>query len=231
VETLYINGNYDITDISAVASMKKLKKLDCYALHNVTDITPLKDLTSLEDLYLRQTGIDDISILKNLTNLTSLSVADLDNLRDISVVKNFKKLQKYVDTLTGIEVKVLNSAVYKVAGEGEFISSGNRNSSISSTSSYEHKNTSVSLVSIDSINEYADYIKYDVEGGELDALIGSESTIEKHHPTMLVSLYHRSGDIFNIVNYLHARFPFYKMKLRRLRCVPAWEVDLLLFDA
>ena len=145
--------------------------------------------------------------------------------------KNFKKLQKYVDTLTGLEVKALNSAVYKVAGEGEFISSGNRNSSISSTSSYEHKNTPVSLVSIDSINEYADYIKYDVEGGELDALIGSESTIENHHPTMLVSLYHRSGDIFNIVNYLHARFPFYRMKLRRLRCVPAWEVDLLLFDA
>ena len=145
--------------------------------------------------------------------------------------KNYKKLEKYVQTLTSPEVRTVNAAVYKTDGDGEFISSGNRNSSISSTSSYQHKDTSVSLVSVDSLLEYTDYIKYDVEGAELDALIGSRATIEKYHPTLLVSLYHRSRDIFSIINYLHREFPFYSMKLRRLKCVPAWEIDLVLFDA
>lgn len=144
--------------------------------------------------------------------------------------KNFKKLEKYVQSLDKPIVRTVNAAVYESDGGGEFISSGNRNSSISSTSSYQHKDTSVALISIDSLNEKVDYIKYDVEGAELEALVGSEKTIEKCRPTLLVSLYHRSRDIFFITNYLRREYPFYKIKLRRLRCLPAWEIDLLLFD-
>ena len=144
--------------------------------------------------------------------------------------KNYKKLEKYVATLDAPKVTAVNAAVYRSNGGGEFISSGNRNSSISSTSSYQHKDTAVSLISVDSLSANADYIKYDVEGAELDALIGSKETIERCHPTLLVSLYHRSRDIFEITNYLREEYPFYKMKLRRLKCLPAWEIDLLLFD-
>ena len=144
--------------------------------------------------------------------------------------KNFKKLEKYVSSLDSIEVRTVNAAVYDKSGDADFISSGNRNSSISSTSSYQHKDIEVSVISVDSLDERADYIKYDVEGAEHEALIGSGQTIEKYHPTLLVSLYHRSKDIFSITNYLRETYPFYKMKLRRLRCVPAWEIDLLLFD-
>ena len=144
--------------------------------------------------------------------------------------KNFKKLEKYVATLDTPEVITVNAAVYDKSGDGDFISSGNRNSSISSTSSYQHKDTGVSLISIDSLDAMADYIKYDVEGAEYEALLGSRETILKHHPALLVSLYHRSSDIFAITNYLRREYPFYKMYLRRLRCLPAWEIDLLLFD-
>ena len=144
--------------------------------------------------------------------------------------KNFKKLEKFSATLEAPSVQLVNAAVYDTVGGGEFISSGNRNSSISSTSSYQHKDTDVSLVSIDSLDTDADYIKYDVEGAELEALVGSRETILKKHPALLVSLYHRSRDIFAITNYLRREYPFYKMYLRRLKCLPAWEIDLLLFD-
>ena len=144
--------------------------------------------------------------------------------------KNFKKLERYAATLDSLEVDLVNAAVYDTVGGGEFISSGNRNSSISSTSSYQHKDTDVSLVSVDSLAIDADYLKYDVEGAELEALIGSRDTILRKRPAMLVSLYHRSRDLFAITNYLRREYPFYKMYLRRLKCLPAWEIDLLLFN-
>lgn len=144
--------------------------------------------------------------------------------------KNFKKLEKYALTLETPKVRLVNAAVYDSVGGGEFISSGNRNSSISSTSSYQHKDTDVALVSVDSLEVKADYIKYDVEGAELEALLGSRETILANRPTMLVSLYHRSRDLFAITNYLRREYPFYRMYLRRLRCLPAWEIDLLLFE-
>jgi len=144
--------------------------------------------------------------------------------------KNYKKLLKFSEGIDSPEIRAINAAVWSEDGEGEFSSSGNRNSSISSTMSYQHKDTDVSLISVDSLGISPDYIKYDVEGAELEALVGSHQTIERVHPTLLVSLYHRSRDIFAIPNYLAEKYPFYKMVLRRLRCLPAWEIDLLLFD-
>ena len=144
--------------------------------------------------------------------------------------KNYKKLLKFSETVESPRISAVNAAVWNEGGAGEFSSSGNRNSSISSTTSYQHKETDVSLISIDSLNLSPDYIKYDVEGAELEALEGSHETIGSAHPTLLVSLYHRSKDIFEIPNYLAKEYPFYRMVLRRLRCLPAWEIDLLLFD-
>ena len=144
--------------------------------------------------------------------------------------KNYKKLLKFTEAVETPRVKAINSAVWHTDGAGEFSSSGNRNSSISSTSSYEHKDTDVSLITVDSLDSSPDYIKYDVEGAELEALIGSHATIDKRRPTLLVSLYHRSADIFKIPNYLCDKYPFYRPVLRRLKCLPAWEIDLLLFD-
>ena len=84
-------------------------------------------------------------------------------------------------------------------------------------------------MSVDSLEiENVDYIKYDVEGAEHEALVGSDVTISRCRPTLLVSLYHRSRDMFSIVNYLHEKYPFYEMRLRRVRCLPAWEIDLIL---
>lgn len=161
------------------------------------------------------------------------AIAYFPNLERIIAIepdpKNYKKLLKFKDGVAFPEIIAVNSAVWSEVGDGGFSSSGNRNSSISSTTSYQHKETDVSLTSVDALGISADYIKYDVEGAELEALIGSHNTLLTSRPTLLVSLYHRSEDIFRIPNYLGLKYPFYKMKLRRLKCLPAWEMDLLLF--
>ncbi len=143
--------------------------------------------------------------------------------------RNFKKLAKYVSE-NGLEEKIIlvNAGVYSEDSEGEFNSSGNRNSSISSTVSYESKSDTVPLVAIDSlVKEKIDYIKYDVEGAELEALKGSFGVIKEHHPRLLISAYHRSEDIFSLVNYMKNTHPEYSLYMRRTECFPAWEIAII----
>ena len=142
--------------------------------------------------------------------------------------KNYRKLEKYA-SCAPISVVPINAACYSECCKSSFISSGNRNSSISSTASYEHKGAEVELLSIDSLElSSVDYIKYDVEGSEREALTGSIKTVKKYTPELLVSLYHRSRDIFDLPMFLSEEFSGYDLYVTRLRSVPAWEINLIL---
>lgn len=143
--------------------------------------------------------------------------------------KNYKRLLRTVESLPQIDVITINAAIWDVVGEGSFITSGNRNSSVSSTASHEHRDLPVKLVTVDSlVISELDYIKYDVEGAEYEALVGSYETVNRLKPTLLVSLYHRSRDIFYLINYLKEKHSGYRFYLRRLMCLPAWELDLIM---
>lgn len=143
--------------------------------------------------------------------------------------RNFKKLAKYSEAECEISVVAINSAAWSEDECGVFFQSGNRNSTISATVSYENEEARVSLLKIDSVtNEKTDYIKYDVEGAEREALAGSHAVISSYRPTLLVSLYHRSRDLFELVNMLAEKYLGYKLYIRRLRCLPAWEINLVM---
>ena len=142
--------------------------------------------------------------------------------------RTFRRLMKYVERERTFEIEAVNASAWCDSAEGIFISSGNRNSSVSSTASYENRAETTRLMKIDDLSAAPDYIKYDVEGAELEALIGSRETVRAHRPVLLVSLYHRSRDLFSLINYLRGEYPDYRMLMHRLPCVPAWEIDLLL---
>ncbi len=72
-----------------------------------------------------------------------------------------------------------------------------------------------------------DYIKYDVEGMEANALLGSQKTIEKYRPSLLVSLYHRSEDLIDLPLLINETYPNVSIYLRRLKGLPAWDLNLL----
>ena len=72
-----------------------------------------------------------------------------------------------------------------------------------------------------------DYIKYDVEGAEKQALLGSIATIRRCRPALLVSLYHRTEDLFALPLLVHQICPSYRFYLRRGNCYPDWEIQLL----
>lgn len=141
--------------------------------------------------------------------------------------RNFKKLSAYSEG-AGCEIVCINAAVYNECRDGEFIGSGNRNSSVSSTASFEHERLACPLITVDSLNAEPDYVKYDVEGAEYEALLGSLETIKASRPVLLVSLYHRSRDMFYIPELLRVELSDYDYYVRRLYSVPAWELDLIL---
>ncbi|MBQ8290329.1 MAG: FkbM family methyltransferase [Clostridia bacterium] len=144
-------------------------------------------------------------------------------------LKNYKRLLRMLerDKLKDL-VTPINAAASDKNSTRKMISSGNRNSSLASTSSYESRMQTVEEITLDSLKlDACDYIKYDVEGEELSALVGARETIERNHPTLLVSAYHRSCDIFSLILYLRQAHPEYSLYIRRLRCVPAWEIDIV----
>ena len=141
--------------------------------------------------------------------------------------KTFKRLLKYAE-LSPVKITSINAALYSEIGNGEFFSSGNRNSTAAATASYENKAESLPFITVDSLELSPDYIKYDVEGAEYEALLGSFETIERARPLLLVSLYHRSRDIYSLPLLLNEKLTGYSFYLCRLRCVPAWELNLIL---
>lgn len=58
------------------------------------------------------------------------------------------------------------------------------------------------------------FIKMDIEGSELNALIGARKTIEKYHPRLAVCVYHKPMDLADLGNYILDIYPDYKLYLR-----------------
>jgi FkbM family methyltransferase len=138
--------------------------------------------------------------------------------------RTFKKLSAYAESESRFAVTPVNAAAWSHDTTLLFDASGNRNSNVGNAG----KTVEVASVALDSVADGAvDYIKYDVEGSEREAIAGSMQTINKYSPTLLVSLYHRSEDIFELPLIIKEKFPKYKLYLRRYRYIPAWDLDLI----
>lgn len=68
-------------------------------------------------------------------------------------------------------------------------------------------------------------IKYDVEGAEEQALLGTAETIRRHRPGLAVAAYHRGDDVFTLPLLLHRLCPGYRLYLRHHPYLPAWETN------
>lgn len=45
------------------------------------------------------------------------------------------------------------------------------------------------------------YIKMDIEGSEMAALMGAKETIKRHKPYLAICVYHRKNDLTEDVNF------------------------------
>ncbi len=139
--------------------------------------------------------------------------------------RNFKKLSAWSESVTDCAVECHQVAVSDRVGEAEFDDSGNRNAGLCTGRTH----TTVPTATPDHLlgGRAVDYIKYDIEGAEKEALNGSMQTIRAHRPALRIALYHRSADLFEIPLLLQRISPDYKLYLTRERSVPAWDIDLV----
>ena len=148
--------------------------------------------------------------------------------------RNYKKLELYAQDETRARVIPVNAGAWNEESVLFFDKSGNRNASFEKNRSQTladrpAKMVEVKALPLDSVLNGArvDYIKYDVEGSEREALDGSVKTLAEHAPTLLVSLYHRSEDLFALPLHIQKIAPHYKgFYLRRMRGIPAWDINL-----
>jgi FkbM family methyltransferase len=150
------------------------------------------------------------------------------HLREIVAIepdrRNFRRLSRFAEEEQ--RVTPINAALLNSVGEIEFSVSGNRNATLG-VGSHGAKRELVPTLTVDSLPGTFDFIKLDVEGAEKEALLGAKETILRDRPELLVSLYHRSEDLFVLPLLLHELCDQYDFYLRRNECLPAWELHLL----
>jgi methyltransferase, FkbM family len=90
--------------------------------------------------------------------------------------------------------------------------------------------TKVQATDIDSIvgDDKVTFIKMDVEGGELQSLIGARNTIRENKPRLAISVYHHPEDVVEIAEYILELNPEYKLLLRQYNS-NFWETILYAF--
>lgn len=127
----------------------------------------------------------------------------------------FARLNDFAATRPAGAVIPVNKALHRKNGTVSFFEAfamchGNKVS--------EEGGTIVEAVALD---EYADsleldgldLIKLDVEGGEMDALLGARLTIRRFMPKLQICLYHKPGDLWELPLFIRENYPEYRLFL------------------
>ena len=139
--------------------------------------------------------------------------------------RNFKKLSDFAELTASPEIKAHKLGAWSHEDVLFFDASGNRNANLSANGG---KTVQVEVNAIDNVaaDFSPDYIKYDVEGSEFEALMGSRKIIAEYSPKLLVSVYHRSEDLYRLPLLLKELNKDYRLYLRKLRYIPAWDLNM-----
>ncbi len=133
--------------------------------------------------------------------------------------KTFKKLLKNTENINNTECK--NLCISSFVGEAPFGMKHGRNSKAFTGDAL------AKFVTIDHIvgDRGVSYIKMDIEGEELNAILGAEHTIKHFSPKMLISCYHRTEDILTLPKAVFDIKKDYKLYMRHFHSLPAWDTN------
>ncbi len=132
--------------------------------------------------------------------------------------KNYSRLTDFCEKQRNI-ISV-NAAISYLNGNIFFDNEGGRNQKAHSG------NHITPCITIDELSKRygaPDFIKFDIEGEELNGIIGGEQTIKDRKPALLISAYHRSEDLISIPKKILSLRSDYKVYIRRFPCIPCWD--------
>ena len=216
-DTLDALMKYRITgDISVLRSCETSKD-EAYSLLNINDRETYIDLGAYNG--------DTVEEFLKLTGKRFTKIYALEPDR-----RNYSKLRRRHYALGSEIFEPINAAAWSSDTKLVFNSRAGRNSSLCETPSAQTAGRGIETEakSVDSLlgGKPATLIKYDVEGSEREALAGSEQTIKKYKPRLIVSLYHRTEDLIELPLYIKELNPEYRFYLRHHPYIPAWDTNL-----
>lgn len=115
-------------------------------------------------------------------------------------------------------IELVQKAVWKRSGEQFYFQDKGPASRVSLSEFGDHNGTVESISLDDHVNSLAerkcDFIKMDIEGAEMDALLGAQYTLTELSPQLAISVYHRFHDLIDIPLYIKKIQPNYRLYLR-----------------
>ncbi len=132
--------------------------------------------------------------------------------------KTFQKLMENCREISGFHG--IEGAVWNKSEPLSFNTKSGRSAAIE-----ENGAALVKGIRADEICPKADFIKFDVEGAEKEAIEGAEGLIQSCAPTLCISAYHRTEDLFAIPLQVKKIFPKYRVYLRHSPYIPAWDTQ------
>ena len=153
--------------------------------------------------------------------------------------KTFAKLEAYLSTVKSIEKSAFPLCAWNKSETRILTDGAGRNTTIGGTgdTSKTKNGAKIRTAECDALDNRVSYkgeklfIKYDVEGAEEEALLGSIKTIQNNDTELLVSLYHKSRDLFALPLLVHEILPDHKLYLRKHPYIPAWDINLYVCKA
>lgn len=128
--------------------------------------------------------------------------------------KNVKRLNAFINNKIE-NVVVIQKATGDKNGKVAFLNNGNMFSKTVDVKDCSDE-LSVDIVRLDN---YIDYhptlIKMDIEGAELESLIGASQIIKTQKPKLAICIYHMPFDFYDIPKFLKSLVPEYKFKVRQ----------------
>jgi len=110
-------------------------------------------------------------------------------------------------------IRVLPYAAGAHEGPARFIATADSSSTVSIEGDVTVAMTTVDAMVVEQHLGRVDFIKMDIEGGEVDALRGAEETLKKFTPRLAISVYHRPHDLPDIVALVRQACPDYRLYL------------------
>ena len=119
------------------------------------------------------------------------------------------------------DISLINACASDVCGNVDFNMDGSRASSV------KEGGIKVKSVTLDSIADDADitFVKMDIEGAELPAIMGGAETIKRCKPKMQIACYHKSEDLTTLPKAVLSIRSDYKIYMRHFKGLPAWDTN------
>ncbi len=135
--------------------------------------------------------------------------------------RTFKKLQINCENLGNCTL--LNNAIWSENCTLHFDDNKGRGGSAKS------EGVEIPAICVDYLTEnYGKftYINIDVEGAEKEMLQGAELTLQQYKPKLCMAVYHRSEDIFDLINRAKNINSDYKIHLRHHPHISFWDTNI-----